>query len=67
MTLDGKNDMTDAEKKILAAIKKDIHIKEIKNAPIEWEQQQLIEEERFHSFEKRYRELIYFYNEKYKS
>ena len=43
------------------------HIKEIQNAAPEWEQRQLIEEERILSLEKSYKEVLYFYNEKYKS
>ena len=50
-----------------AEIRKQRHIKEIQNAAAEWEQRQLIEEERIRSLEKAYKELLYFYNEKYKS
>jgi hypothetical protein len=50
-----------------AEIRKQRHIKEIQNAATEWEREQLIEEERIRSLEKSYKELLYFYNEKYKS
>jgi hypothetical protein len=50
-----------------AEIRKQRHIKEIQNAAAVWELRQLIEEERIRSLEKRYKELLYFYKEKYKS
>lgn len=53
--------------KVKAEIRKQRHIKEIQNAAPEWEREQLIEEERIRSLEKSYKELLYFYNEKYKS
>lgn len=50
-----------------AEIRKQRHIKEIQDAAAIWEMKQLIEEERIRSLEKSYKELLYFYNEKYKS
>ena len=53
--------------KVKAEIRKQRHIKEIQDAAAVWKMKQLIEEERIRSLEKSYKELLYFYNEKYKS
>lgn len=66
----GENDGCEEKEAMLKAkaeIRKQRHIKEIQNAASEWKLEQLIEEERIRSFKKRYRELLYLYNEKYGS